>query len=58
MFVCVHALRDLAGMVIRGLSREISIKRGIMIAKSGPCGARWVLLVWPFPVAQKANKVS
>jgi hypothetical protein len=39
MFVCVHALRELARMVIRGLSREISVKRGLIIVKSGPCGA-------------------
>jgi hypothetical protein len=40
MFVCVHALRELARMVIRRLSREISVKRGVIIAKSGPCEAR------------------
>jgi hypothetical protein len=40
MFVCVHALRELARMVIKGLSRGISVKRGVIIAKSGPCGVR------------------
>jgi hypothetical protein len=39
MFVCVHALRELARMVIRGLSRGIRVKRGIIAAKSGPVGA-------------------
>jgi hypothetical protein len=39
MFVCVHALQELARMVIGGISRGISVKRGVMIAKSGPVGA-------------------
>jgi hypothetical protein len=39
MFVCVHALHELARMVIRGLSRGISVKRSVIIAKSGPVGA-------------------
>jgi hypothetical protein len=39
MFVCVHALRELARMVIRGLSRGIIVKRGVIVAKSVPVGA-------------------
>jgi hypothetical protein len=39
MFVCVHALQELARMVIRGLSRGISVKRSVIIAESGPVGA-------------------
>jgi hypothetical protein len=39
MFVCVHTLRELARMVIRGLSRGISVKRGVIAVKSGPVGA-------------------
>jgi hypothetical protein len=39
MFVRVHALREFARMVIRGFSRGISVKRGVIAAKSGPVGA-------------------
>jgi hypothetical protein len=38
MFVCVHALRKFARLVIRELSRVIGVKGGVTIAKSGPCG--------------------